>query len=392
MGASFVRLGGFVLAIGLLSCSDVERKLDGHIACAGGTCACQESWGDCDGDPDNGCETTLNSPDHCGACNHSCLDGACVNRQCQIALISSWGTRECKAGNGKTVFFGRDDPGATDGKYSIMRVEDGDSVASIWGGSPVDLPYLAGADDANIYVQTSNYDNVLGWYSTGFWAIPIDAPDKPRKLGDEAGGCVAASGGGFVYWIDGDHNVVRTPIAGGATEVIPDVGWVQSADERGAYHVSGFEPVFVRHDGPPEATPLPGWSSGLALVVVPDGEDVYVATDKGVYRGRPWGNAEYTLLEGSQDIETPWSAVVSGDYLYLATDDPEVLQQQQNYETRGQIVRIPIAGGQLQRVAHNVTLDYGFEVTENAVYYHDFVAFSLVRIAKPLPSSVTLPR
>jgi len=49
-----------------------------------GTPPCSNTQQDCDGDPDNGCETDLTSdPDHCGACGHDCLEGACENQRCQ---------------------------------------------------------------------------------------------------------------------------------------------------------------------------------------------------------------------------------------------------------------------------------------------------------------------
>jgi hypothetical protein len=43
--------------------------------CTGGACVldCTLTWGDCDGDPDNGCETTLwYNDEHCGQCGREC--------------------------------------------------------------------------------------------------------------------------------------------------------------------------------------------------------------------------------------------------------------------------------------------------------------------------------
>jgi hypothetical protein len=43
--------------------------------CRDGRCAvgtCRDAWGDCDGDPTNGCETDLRGVDHCGACDRAC--------------------------------------------------------------------------------------------------------------------------------------------------------------------------------------------------------------------------------------------------------------------------------------------------------------------------------
>lgn len=62
--------------------------LPGALAhrCDGDRCAiaaCEQGRADCDGDPSNGCETSLHSPSSCGACGlrcargEACSDGAC---------------------------------------------------------------------------------------------------------------------------------------------------------------------------------------------------------------------------------------------------------------------------------------------------------------------------
>jgi hypothetical protein len=60
-------------------------------ACRGGVCAplaCNEGFGDCDGDPANGCETNLyNNQDHCGACVGACTGGTLCNyNRCAPAI------------------------------------------------------------------------------------------------------------------------------------------------------------------------------------------------------------------------------------------------------------------------------------------------------------------
>jgi hypothetical protein len=73
---------------------------NGVAACQDGHCAlsgCMPSYGDCDNNPDNGCETTLDSSDHCGACDTTCGaiahgSAACTAGNCAIA--------ECNAGYG----------------------------------------------------------------------------------------------------------------------------------------------------------------------------------------------------------------------------------------------------------------------------------------------------
>jgi len=53
------------------ACGEVCDLDNATAICVDGACAvgaCDEGWGDCDGDPSNGCETDLNAPDACGDC------------------------------------------------------------------------------------------------------------------------------------------------------------------------------------------------------------------------------------------------------------------------------------------------------------------------------------
>jgi hypothetical protein len=53
--------------------------------CTAGACgvACAPGFGDCNGDPADGCERDLGSdPSHCRACGHSCQGGTCSDRVC----------------------------------------------------------------------------------------------------------------------------------------------------------------------------------------------------------------------------------------------------------------------------------------------------------------------
>lgn len=50
--------------------ADIERTDAGECLLH-----CDANWGDCDGDPDNGCETNLELPENCGACGLTCGAG-----------------------------------------------------------------------------------------------------------------------------------------------------------------------------------------------------------------------------------------------------------------------------------------------------------------------------
>jgi hypothetical protein len=55
-----------------------------------GSLVCAKNLGNCDGDPSNGCETSLLAPETCGACGHACGGAAaCVQGQCAAETLSS---------------------------------------------------------------------------------------------------------------------------------------------------------------------------------------------------------------------------------------------------------------------------------------------------------------
>ncbi len=72
------------------TCGTQCTNLNGSTQCIGGTCApsCSTGWGNCDGNPNNGCETSITTTTNCGGCGLPCVNpngtttcnssGACV--------------------------------------------------------------------------------------------------------------------------------------------------------------------------------------------------------------------------------------------------------------------------------------------------------------------------
>jgi len=83
------------------SCGECGRACsfaNASATCSGGVCAlgaCGLGWGDCDGNPANGCETSLTSSGaHCGACGRTCATGqSCSGGACVLACAP--GERVC---------------------------------------------------------------------------------------------------------------------------------------------------------------------------------------------------------------------------------------------------------------------------------------------------------
>ncbi|MBL8602616.1 MAG: hypothetical protein JNK72_11900 [Myxococcales bacterium] len=67
-------------------CGAVCSFANASAVCANGACglgACNPGFGNCDGDPSNGCETNLNTDvNHCGRCSAACATNRCTAGRC----------------------------------------------------------------------------------------------------------------------------------------------------------------------------------------------------------------------------------------------------------------------------------------------------------------------
>ncbi|HKP63526.1 MAG TPA: C-type lectin domain-containing protein, partial [Polyangiales bacterium] len=79
-----------------VTCQDVPNAVP---SCASGSCgvgSCKAGFGDCDGNPANGCEQSLDSLQHCGGCNMACNKAGCGGGVCTAADCSSMpGRADC---------------------------------------------------------------------------------------------------------------------------------------------------------------------------------------------------------------------------------------------------------------------------------------------------------
>lgn len=91
--------------------------------CKEGACAigCNTGFGDCDGKPETGCESTLaTDSNHCGACGKSCGGARCVGGQCQPMVISEIpGYVTAVAQDATDLYYGFSGGG---GSYAIAKL------------------------------------------------------------------------------------------------------------------------------------------------------------------------------------------------------------------------------------------------------------------------------
>ncbi|MCA9582608.1 MAG: hypothetical protein KC416_12495, partial [Myxococcales bacterium] len=90
-------------------CNDRCNLPNANNVCMSGECkvnSCKSGWGDCDMDPENGCEQSLTTVSHCGGCDMPCTvdkgAGYCdTNGQCKVLVCNSgWADCDGSTANG----------------------------------------------------------------------------------------------------------------------------------------------------------------------------------------------------------------------------------------------------------------------------------------------------
>ncbi len=87
-------------------CNQACRNSHGTVSCNAGHCdpTCEAGYANCDGDPNNGCETdTRSTPTHCGGCGKICEGGTravCVAGLCDLACETGKGDCDGDRSNG----------------------------------------------------------------------------------------------------------------------------------------------------------------------------------------------------------------------------------------------------------------------------------------------------
>jgi hypothetical protein len=320
---------------------------------------CEKGLGDCDGNPANGCETTLTgNPDHCGACNNACT-GWCDRATCKNPETFATGQhyvgaldlsptdlfwtssassdpddvqffiqKQPKSGGGNSV-LAFDLPGLTDLKVDSQGVYftsedtvfrtalDGGSVEVF--GTPGYYPRLALADFRVYWTMSYSTEGYVDWKSES-----ANPTDPGNTLASVPGGGVA-----FVNSATGLDAVIYAGRDSGGSfiaSVLPD----------GTNHETLVQPA-----------------GQVLQMSLQDGTIYYVESDPD-----PMSHATYVRsvpMDGGQpttlisDGNASVALTVDGSYVYVLQEDPNQaplgLKRVWSGDGSGVIVMVPMVTG-----------------------------------------------
>ena len=198
-------------------------------SCAAGVCGvtCNAGYGDCDGDPSNGCEVDLrSSTGNCGACGRSCSvsNGApgCAAMACTVAACNAgYGNCDGDVGNGCEANLSRDP--ANCGACGMRRAEvcngaDTDCNGTVDNGCPRALGGVGGAGQSPSWGGGGGSPFTIacpaGRWMTGFYGRAGSRIDNIGIICSEPRFVAQLTPGGYTYAVD-FHSPVAVGAAGG---------------------------------------------------------------------------------------------------------------------------------------------------------------------------------
>lgn len=294
-----------------------DRKLGDHLTCTDSKCACEDGFGDCDGDPANGCEADLTKAPNCGGCGNTCAHGTCGGTQCSCSPGFSdcdgdpkngceadlaadprqCGVcgHDCEGGDCMDAHCAPYSLATYAFAYSIELYKSSLVVAACQGGSdlsvvelPVDGGTPIGVTDATVMdcavFQAISGDTLYWSGKTQIYSSSLTTPGAPMSLINPATAGFIGVTAANLYWIETNMATMtaqlrRRPLAGGAATTL-STGKVTMAFETGG-RIYWADPMGIRSINDSETMPTLV-SSEIATAITVDGNSIYAQVDAGI--------------------------------------------------------------------------------------------------------------
>lgn len=326
----------------------------------GATVNCEAPLVDCGGH----CADLLTGATDCGQCGHDCLGGSCAAGACApMVLATGLGPADSLALDATHVYVG-----SADGLVRVPKI--GGAAQALAGGGVTQ--FSVAVDGGTVYFGQAG--SVL--------RMPADGSSLPTLLAS-AGGLGnrgLALDAQSVYFTLTDFQpfpplskVVSVPRAGGAMSTL-----ASSVINATTLSVLGDQ-VYVAtgtYNGKLYSVPVAG---GSATALADYGTDLYfvAAHATGIYmancakgavtRVPLGGGAETTVATGA----CPAAIAFDADHLYFTESvDP------------GSVTRVPLAGGPAEKIAGDAPWSLAIAVDDQAVYFTNYMAGTLLKLAK----------
>jgi hypothetical protein len=311
---------------------------------AGSPGACVAGFADCNGDPADGCETSLQTDGaHCGACDRSCLGQACSAGLCDPVVLA------------EPVYFGR--RLALDPVNLYWTSADGTVRRMPLAGGPT-TEIAAGQDDLfDIAVDAQG----VYWTEGNGGAVRslLFGAQVPMDLAQEGTVFALAVRDGTVFFtqiyskLSGDEHVLRVPAAGGPVVTVATTpgALFLALDDQSAYWTD--ENSYAVWKAPLTGGPPVQLAAGLIAPsdIVVDGATVYFNSFEGTFAMGLDGGPTTPLARGSAH-----GLAVDATYVYAGAYD-------------GRILKIPRAGGPAVTLARADSYPNALAVDEARVYW-----------------------
>jgi hypothetical protein len=350
--------------------------------CTQGACSivdCPSGLGNCDANVANGCETDLSAAgNHCGACDHDCLGGACTASKCQAFvlvsvaddpnLVAPWGI----ASDGNHVFFTVTNYSGTG---SLMRVATDGSGLTVLAPSQAE-PFDVVLDATHVY-WTDNLSSggkvakmpKLG----GSEVVLASSQNRPVGLSIDDDRVYFAAYGSHAVRSVGKGGAGLTDLATGQTGARHTA--VDSGTSGSVYFTTSGDGAVrrVAKTGGAVASVSATVDSPWVVVADPTGSELFFT------RFAPGGDV-HRIAKTAQGATPGVVAASQSSPMYVHADATHVYFG--SHVSSGSVARVPKSGGAVETLGSGLNKPVGITTDANAIYWAEYDASRIWKLAK----------